>query len=141
MPTRWRSARRSVCGSLTMVPSNRMRPPWIGSSPLMPRSMVLLPDPERPITAMISPGATSSETSSSTVFEPKRLTTCDSSTSDMQPPLQVAAPLRWRDRGERAATDLPEERAGIDRERRRGRDPRIDDEADERKAEIEQEQP
>ena len=32
-----------------------MRPPWIGSSPLMQRSIVLLPEPERPMMAMISP--------------------------------------------------------------------------------------
>src|SRR3954453_9275263 len=97
MPTRWRSARRSVCGSFTVTPSNRMRPSWIGSRPLMQRRIVLLPDPERPITAMISPGATVTETSSRTVFEPKRLTTCDSSTSDMQTALQVAAPLGERE--------------------------------------------
>src|SRR3954469_598624 len=228
MPTRWRSARRSVCGSFTVTPSNRMRPSWIGSRPLMQRSMVLLPDPERPMTAMISPGTTLSETSSRTVLAPKRLTTCDSSTSDMQAALQISAPLgereahreidrrdddedghrpegrgvgdlrlageldeadrrrergvldqlnqetdrrrdgdphrlrhddvaqlveeaeaerrarlplRRRDRGERAAPDFAEEGAGIDRERRRRRDPRVDHESDERQAEIEQEQP
>src|SRR5829696_1519754 len=97
MPTRWRNARRSVCGSLTTTPSNRMRPSWIGSSPLMQRSIVLLPEPERPITAMISPGATSSETSSRTVLAPKRLTTWESSTSDMQPALQIPAPLGQRE--------------------------------------------
>src|SRR5689334_13106711 len=96
MPTRWRSCRRSVSGALTVMPSNRMRPPWIGSSPLMQRSIVLLPEPERPITAMISPVRTPSETRSSTVFCPKRFTTSESSTSGMEPPLEHAAPLGQR---------------------------------------------
>ena len=40
----------------------RSVPPWIGSSPLMQRSMVLLPEPERPMMAMISPASTVSDT-------------------------------------------------------------------------------
>src|SRR3954469_11491988 len=97
MPTRWRSFFRSVCGSLTVTPSKTMRPPWIGSRPLMQRGMVLLPEPERPITAMISPGRTPSETRSRTVFCPKRFTTSESSTSDMEPPLEHPAPLGERE--------------------------------------------
>src|SRR5439155_26671587 len=69
----------------------------IGSSPLMQRSMVLLPEPERPMTAMISPASTVSETRSSTVLAPKRLTTLWSSTSDTESPFQAPAPLRQRE--------------------------------------------
>src|SRR3954453_4703490 len=101
MPTRCRSFFRSVCGSLTVTPSKTMRPPWIGSRPLMQRSMVLLPEPERPIPARISPGRTASETRSSTVFWPKRFTTSESSTSDMEPPLEDAAPLGEREAHEK----------------------------------------
>src|SRR5260370_14824947 len=96
MPTCWRSLRKSVAGSFTMVPSKRTLPPWIGSSPFTQRSMVLLPEPERPMMAMISPGSTVSETPSSTVLWPYRLTTSFSSTSDMQPPFEPAAHLRQR---------------------------------------------
>src|SRR3954470_2378077 len=96
MPTRCRSFFRSVCGSLTVTPSKTMRPPWIGSRPLMQRSIVLLTEPERPITAIMSPWRTASETWSSTVFWPKRFTTSESSTSDMEPPLEDTAPLsQW----------------------------------------------
>src|SRR5689334_15976643 len=97
MPTRWRSCRRSVSGALTVMPSNRMRPSWIGSRPLMQRSIVLLPEPDRPITAMISPGSMASETPSSTVLRPKRLTTFCSSTRGTQPPFQTAAELGQRE--------------------------------------------
>src|SRR5262245_8896648 len=97
MPTRWRSLRRLVAGLLTVSPSNTIRPAWIGSSPLIQRSMVLLPEPERPMTAMISPASTESETRSSTVLAPKRLTTLWSSTSDTECPFQAAAPLRQRE--------------------------------------------
>src|SRR5215470_720568 len=97
MPTRWRSLRRLVAGLLTVSPSNTIRPSWIGSSPLMQRSMVLLPEPERPMTAMISPASSESETPSSTVLVPKRLTTLWSSTSDTECPFQAPAPLRQRE--------------------------------------------
>ena len=70
MPTCWRSLRRSVLGSFTIVPSKATVPPWIGSSPLTQRSMVLLPEPERPMMAMISPFSTASETPFSTVLVP-----------------------------------------------------------------------
>src|SRR6476469_7178768 len=97
MPTRWRNARRFVPGSFTVTPSNTIRPSWIGSSPLMQRSIVLFPDPERPITAMISPDAMSSDTLSSTVRAPNLLTTSRSSTSDTQRPFQPSAPLGQRE--------------------------------------------
>ena len=70
MPTCWRSLRRSVLGSFTIVPSKATVPPWIGSSPFTQRSMVLLPEPERPMMAMISPFSTLSETPFSTVLVP-----------------------------------------------------------------------
>src|SRR5262245_57830764 len=101
MRTRWRSWRRLVAGAVTVSTSNTLRPSWIGSSPLMQRSMVLLPEPERPMTAMISPASTESEMRSSTVLAPKRLTTLWSSTSDTECPFQVPAPLRqWEAYGE-----------------------------------------
>src|SRR5262245_33351338 len=64
----------------------------------MQRRSVLLPEPERPMMAMISPRSTSSETPASNVSGPKRLVTLAISTSAMQPPLKPAAP-----RGEREA--------------------------------------
>ena len=70
MPTCWRSLRRSVAGSFTTVPSNETVPPWIGSSPLTQRKRVLLPEPERPMMAMISPLSTASDTPFSTVWLP-----------------------------------------------------------------------
>ena len=70
MPTCCRSLRRSVAGSFTTVPSKATLPPWIGSRPLMQRSIVLLPEPERPMMAMISPFSTESDTPFSTVFWP-----------------------------------------------------------------------
>src|SRR3954447_3164356 len=67
----------------------------------MHRNIVLLPDPERPITAMMSPGSMSSDTRSSTVREPNRLTTPWSSTSDTERPFQAPAPLgQWEAHGE-----------------------------------------
>src|SRR5215467_3877551 len=96
MPTRWRNLRRLVAGSLTVSPSKTIRPPWIGSKPLIQRSIVLLPEPERPMMAMISPGCTVSETRSSTVLVPNRLTTSRSSTRDTKRPFQAPAPLRQR---------------------------------------------
>src|SRR5260221_14184503 len=97
MLTRWRSRRRSVFGSLTVTPSTTMRPDWIGSSPLMQRRSVLLPEPERPMMAMISPRSTSSEMPSSTFSAPKCLVTSAISTSGMKPPFQPAAPLGERE--------------------------------------------
>src|SRR5262252_3357921 len=96
MPTRWRSLRRLVAGSFTVSPSNTMRPPWMDSRPLMQRSIVLFPEPERPMMAMISPGCTASETRSSTVLAPNRLTTSCNSTRDTKCPLQAPAPPRQR---------------------------------------------
>src|SRR5882724_744643 len=97
MPTRWRRRRRSVLGSLTVTPSTTMRPDWIGSSPLMQRSSVLLPEPERPMMAMISPRSTSRVMRSSTFSAPKCLVTSAISTSAMKPPFEPAAPLRERE--------------------------------------------
>src|SRR6187401_2182667 len=97
MPTCWRSLRRSVPGWFTVVPSKATVPPWIGSSPLTQRSSVLLPEPERPMMAMISPLSTASEPASSTVWLPYRLTTWLSSTSGMQPPFEPPARLRERE--------------------------------------------
>ena len=62
----------------------------------MQRSSVLLPEPERPMMAMISPCSTSSETSFSTSSVPKLLLMSWISTSDIEPPLRAAAPLGKR---------------------------------------------
>src|SRR5690242_10573894 len=116
MPTCWRSLRRSVAGSLTTVSPTVMRPPWIGSSALMQRNIVLLPEPDRPITATMSPGLTSSDTSSSTVSSPKRLVTCSILMSDIQPPLQTLAPLRQR----KADEKIEQRHDSINQERSEG---------------------
>src|SRR3954471_1771287 len=97
MPTRCRSWRRLVLGSLTVMPSTTMRPDCTGSRPFTQRSNVLLPEPERPMMAMISPGSTVSETSLSTTLLPKLLVMPEISTSGMQPPLETPAQLRERE--------------------------------------------
>src|SRR5438034_2504881 len=117
MPTRWRRRRRSVFGSLTVTPSTTMRPDWIGSSPLMQRSSVLLPEPERPMMAMISPRSTSREMPSSTVSGPNRLVTSAISTSGMEPPFQPAAPLGERE----AEREIKRGDGEVDGERLEGR--------------------
>src|SRR5690349_5625468 len=71
-------------------------PAWIVSSPFIQRNSVLLPEPERPMTAMISPASTSSETSRRTLSGPKLFETSRMSTSGIESPLQGAAPLgQW----------------------------------------------
>src|SRR3546814_6986503 len=62
----------------------------------MQRSSVLLPDPERPMMAMISPSPMATDTSSSTVTGPKRLVTFRISTSGMESPFEHPAPVRQR---------------------------------------------
>jgi hypothetical protein len=47
-----------------------IEPSSIVSSPLMQRSSVVLPEPERPITATTSPDSTASDTLSSTTCVP-----------------------------------------------------------------------
>src|SRR5918993_249762 len=117
MPTFWRSLRRSVAGSFTVTPSTTMVPPCTGSRPLMQRSSVLLPEPDRPMMAMISPGSIEIETSSRTVWSPKRLTTLRISTSDMESALEEAAPLRQRE----ADREIERRHRDVDRERLEGR--------------------
>src|SRR5262245_58430602 len=135
MPARWRSRLRSARGAVTSMPSTTMRPSCTFSSPLMQRSMVDLPEPERPMTATISPFSSVSETPFSTSTSPKRLRTPDSSTSGMELPFQRMAEL-----GEREADDEIDRRRGeVDGERGEGRTtddlarPRKLDEADQRR--------
>ena len=65
-----RSAR--PCSPLTTWPFQRMRPPLGVSSPLIIRSSVDLPAPERPITPTKLPGRISSDSVSTAVFAPYR---------------------------------------------------------------------
>src|SRR5690349_16360725 len=65
------------------MPSTTIRPDCTRSSPLMQRSMVDLPEPERPMTATISPFSTLSETPFSTSTGPKLLWMSVISTSGM----------------------------------------------------------
>src|SRR4051795_5260830 len=58
MPTRARSFGRSVFGSLTLMPSRMISPPWIGSSALTHLIRVDLPEPDGPHTTTTSPLAT-----------------------------------------------------------------------------------
>src|SRR5262249_6476476 len=58
MPTRERNFGRLGLGSLTVIPSIVMSPPWNGSSALTHLIRVDLPDPEGPQTTMTSPLAT-----------------------------------------------------------------------------------
>src|SRR6202011_306162 len=58
MPTRARSFGRSVLGSLTLMPSTVISPPWNGSSALTHLINVDLPEPEGPQTTTTSPLAT-----------------------------------------------------------------------------------
>src|SRR5664279_6184347 len=58
MPTRARNFGRSVLGSLTLMPSRMISPPWNGSSPLTHLIRVDFPDPDGPQTTTTSPLAT-----------------------------------------------------------------------------------
>src|SRR6478735_11442706 len=58
MPTRARSFGKSVLGSLTLMPSKMISPPWIGSSALTHLISVDLPEPDGPHTTTTSPLAT-----------------------------------------------------------------------------------
>ena len=58
MPTRARNFGRSVFGSLTLMPSRMISPPWNGSSALTHLISVDFPDPEGPHTTTTSPLST-----------------------------------------------------------------------------------
>src|SRR5215207_4976715 len=74
IPWTWRSELS------TFSPSKRMVPESIGSSPLMQRSIVDLPDPEGPATTIASPRSIFSSIPSRTRLSPKLLRTEASST-------------------------------------------------------------
>src|SRR5690606_8037908 len=69
------NASLSSFGSFTSMPSTMIEPRETGTSALMQRSRVDLPDPDGPITQIVSPRATESETSRSTTRSPKRFST------------------------------------------------------------------
>ena len=75
MPTWRRSSRRFVVFAADRYAVGENRAALIVSSPLMQRSSVLLPEPERPIIATTSPFSTSSETPLSTSSGPKSFST------------------------------------------------------------------
>src|SRR4051812_14078821 len=80
MPTSWRSACRSTSGRSTRCPQTTISPPSTFSKRSMQRSAVLLPEPERPISASTSPRSTAKETPSSTLSGPKLFWTSRSDT-------------------------------------------------------------
>src|SRR5690554_4220331 len=117
MPTRVRRPLWSAPGAVTSMSSTVILPAWTGSRALMQRSSVDFPEPERPITAMISPFSTLSETPFRTSRGPKRLTMLSTLTRDMHTPLQNLAELR------KAEADDEVDRRGdeIDLQRGEGR--------------------
>src|SRR5688572_29046006 len=117
MPTRWRSRLRLAPGAVTSMPSTMICPACTCSSPLTQRSIVDLPEPDRPMTATISPFSRLSEIPFSTSTWPKRLCTSRSSTSDTKPPFQHLAQLRDR----KADHEIDGGGGKIDRERRESR--------------------
>src|SRR5689334_16158862 len=88
MPTERRTSRR--LDGWTFTPAALTLPPSMVSRPLMQRSSVLLPEPERPMMATTSPSATSRSTPSSTVAGPKRLVSALISTIGIESLLQAA---------------------------------------------------
>ena len=70
MPTLRRSRLTSTPSPVTTSPSTQMSPPSIGSSALMHRSSVDLPEPDAPIRQTTSCRATSRETPLSTSLSP-----------------------------------------------------------------------
>src|SRR5215218_5656002 len=75
MPTSERSRARARPSAGRGRPSRRMVPPSIGSSRLIVRHRVDLPDPDGPTTTTTSPGSTSRSTSWSTCRSPNHLLT------------------------------------------------------------------
>src|SRR5437867_6181740 len=96
MPMCRRASRNCGPPSGSGLPSNTIEPSSIFSSPLMQRSSVVLPDPERPMTATTSPASTSSDTSSRTRFEPKRLRMLLNAKSGIDPPFEPQRHQRYR---------------------------------------------
>src|SRR5476651_916355 len=75
IPTLRRNANLSSLGSRTSMPSTLIEPLSIGTSALMQRMSVDLPEPDGPMTRIVSPLATSSEMPLITLFWPKDLWT------------------------------------------------------------------
>eukprot|EP01022_Parablepharisma_sp_SALTPOND_P000591 TRINITY_DN1031_c0_g5_i1.p1 TRINITY_DN1031_c0_g5~~TRINITY_DN1031_c0_g5_i1.p1 ORF type:complete len:1047 (+),score=351.32 TRINITY_DN1031_c0_g5_i1:737-3877(+) len=96
IPTSLRSSIRCSCLLVSLWPATVMLPPSMLSSPLMQRSMVLLPEPERPMMATTWPRSTDSEIPFRTWLLPKRLVMLSISTMGMQFPLKGEADARQR---------------------------------------------
>src|SRR5471032_832616 len=97
MPTSRRNWCMSTFGSSTRMPHTSIVPRSMVSRRSIQRSAVLFPEPLAPITAIISPLATSSDTPLSTWFEPKLLYTSPSLTiADIELFLHRLAPARER---------------------------------------------
>src|SRR6478735_18025 len=91
MPTSLRNSRKCFGSWSTTCPATSMRPDWIASRPLMQRSSVLLPEPERPIRATTCPGSTVRETPLRTSSLPKRLWTSSMRTAGIHHLFEMAA--------------------------------------------------
>src|SRR4051794_25522306 len=117
MPTWRRSSRRLVARPPTSMPSAVMLPDWYVSNPLIQRSRVLLPEPERPMMATTSPLAMSSETPFSTSLAPKLFLTSRMLTSDIEPSFDFLRPPRQRE----AQAEIDQRDQRVDQERSEGR--------------------
>src|SRR3954471_21637915 len=116
MPTWRRSSRRLVARPPTSMPSAVMLPDWYVSSPLIQRSRVLLPEPERPMMATTSPLAMSSETPFSTSLAPKLFLTSRILTSDIEASFDFLRPPRQRE----AQAEIDQRDQRVDQERPEG---------------------
>src|SRR6188768_1321429 len=91
MPTSLRNSRSLVGSCVVVWPATSILPAWKVSSPLMQRSSVDLPEPERPMMATTCPVSTLSETPFSTSSEPKRLWTSSMRTAGIHHLFEMAA--------------------------------------------------
>src|SRR5438132_3099505 len=96
MPMCRRSSRNSEPPGGSGLPSNTIEPSSTVSRPLIQRSSVVLPDPERPMTATTSPASTSSDTSLRTRCEPKCLRMLLNAKSGIDPPFEPQRDQRNR---------------------------------------------
>src|SRR3982750_472857 len=96
MPMCRRASRSAAPPSGSGLPSKWIEPASILSRPLMQRRSVVLPEPERPITATTSPASTSSDTSSRTTFVPNCLRSLANAKSGIDPPFETQRQKRHR---------------------------------------------
>src|ERR1700733_738672 len=117
MPIWRRNSRRFVFAPPTSMPSARMAPDWKVSKPLIQRSSVLLPEPERPMMATTSPFSTSSETPLSTSSGPKLFLTSRMLTSDIEASFEFFGAPGQRE----AQAEIDQRNQRIDQKRPKGR--------------------